>query len=144
MYHAYSFPHSTNTAYCKFKCCTDLYFVFVFLYQCVLVHSFLFRMQSSQCLSWETWIWIWYSSDIPFKLELGQRARTWSRKTEYQNIFSAISSYNNETESWLIWGQGLAINTINNVCIMLISVHTYYPPILISTIILLYQDTILV
>ena len=42
--------------------------------------SSLFRMQSRQCLSWETWIWIWYSSDIPFKLELGlgwdQRTRS--------------------------------------------------------------------
>ena len=31
--------------------------------------SSLFRMQSKYCLSWETWIWILYSSDIPFKLD---------------------------------------------------------------------------
>ena len=137
MYHAYIPSHTVQILFIVNSNVALVRILFLYLYQCVLVHSFLFRMQSSQCLSWETWIWIWYSSDIPFKLELGHGQ-------EKQNIKIFSLQYNNETESWLIWGQGLAINTINNVCIMLISVHTYYPRILISTIILLYQDTILV
>ena len=66
--------------------------------------SSLFRMQSRQCLSWETWIWIWYSSDIPFKLELGlgwdqrsqsgqcRNTRRLGEGTTVKNIFRDISS----------------------------------------------------